>query len=76
MGRGADLARLAADPGLTGGMLTNDIVAAWYSGSYATRAGLAAIDLTKALVWNALDFTKPRGVCGGATGHWAEPFQN
>jgi hypothetical protein len=76
MGRGADLARLAADPGLTGGMLTNDIVAAWYSGSYATRAGAAAIDLTKALVWNALDFTKPRGVCGGATGYWSEPHQN
>jgi hypothetical protein len=76
LGHGLDLALLAADPGMSSGALANDIVAAWYSGSYATRAGLAAIDLTKALVWNALDFTKPRGVCGGATGHWAEPFQN
>jgi hypothetical protein len=76
MGRERDLARLAADLGMSNGALANDIVAAWYSGSYATRAGAAAIDLTKALVWNALDFTKPRGVCGGATGYWAEPFQN
>jgi hypothetical protein len=76
MGRGPDLALLAADPGMSSGALANDIVAAWYSGSYATRAGAAAIDLTKALVWNALDFTKPRGVCGGATGYWSEPSQN
>jgi hypothetical protein len=76
MGHGRDLARLAADPGVTGGTLANDIVAAWYSGSYTTRAGAAAIDLTQALLWNALDFTKPRGVCGGATGYWAEPYQS
>jgi hypothetical protein len=76
LGRGSDLALLAADPGMSSGALANDIVAAWYSGSYATRAGPAAIDLTKALLWNALDFTKPRGVCGGATGYWAEPYQN
>jgi hypothetical protein len=76
MGHGGDLALLAADPGMTGGMLANDIVAAWYSGSYTTRAGEAASDLRYALVWNALDFTKPRGVCGGATGYWAEPYQN
>jgi hypothetical protein len=76
MGHGGDLALLAADPGMTGGMLANDIVAAWYSGSYTTRAGEAAIDLRYALVWNALDFTKPRGECGGTTGYWAEPYQN
>ena len=76
LGRGGDLARLAADPGLTDGTLTDDIVAAWYSGSYVTRAGKAAIDLRNALVWKALDFTKARGECGGATGYWAEPYQN
>lgn len=41
MGRGADLARLAADPGATG-PLADDIVAAWYSGTYHTRNGLAS----------------------------------
>jgi hypothetical protein len=76
MGRGRDLARLAADPGLSGATLANDIVAAWYSGSYTTRAGPAAIDLTKALVWKALDFTKPRGECAHATNDWAEPYPN
>jgi hypothetical protein len=75
MGRGGDLALLAAGRE-TGGAVANDIVAAWYSGHYATPAGAAAIDLTKALLWNALDFTKPRGVCGGPTGYWAEPYQN
>jgi hypothetical protein len=76
LGRGGNLARLVADPGLTGGALADDIVAAWYSGSYVTRAGEAAIDLRNALVWKALDFTKPRGECGGATGYWAERYQN
>ena len=76
LGRGDDLARLAADPGMTGGALGNDIVAAWYSGSYATRAGEAAIDLPKALLWNALDFTKPRGECARAANNWAEPPRN
>jgi hypothetical protein len=76
MRRERDLARLAADLGMSNGALANDIVASWYSGSYATRAGPAAIDLTKALVWNALDFTRPRGECGGATGYWSEPYQN
>ena len=33
-GRGADLARLAADPGARAGPLADDIVAAWYSGNY------------------------------------------
>jgi hypothetical protein len=76
MGRGGELARLAGDPGLTGETLADDIVAAWYSGSYATRAGAAAIDLTKALLWNALDFTKPRGICGGASGYWSDAYPN
>jgi hypothetical protein len=72
MGRGPDLALLAADPGISTGTLANDVVAAWYSGAYATRAGLATLGLTNALVWNALNFTKPPGLCGGATGYWAD----
>jgi len=72
LGRGDDLMGLAADPG-NAGTLANDIVAAWYSGSYASSDGLAAFDLTDALVWDALDFTKPPGLCGGDTGHWADP---
>jgi Membrane bound FAD containing D-sorbitol dehydrogenase len=76
IGRGPDLAVLAADPGANGGAVADDIVAAWYSGSYKSRAGAAAFNATDALVWNVLDFTKPPGVCGGATGYWADPYQN
>jgi hypothetical protein len=73
MGRGPDLARLAADSGAKAGTLADDIVAAWYSGNYATSTGLASIGLTNALVWDALNFTKPPGLCGGLTGYWGDP---
>lgn len=74
MGRSAELAPLVAG-GANNGTLADEIVAAWYSGSYATAGGLAAFDLTDALVWDALDFTKPPGLCGGAPGYWAAPPQ-
>ena len=74
-GRGSDLALLAADPGTNVGTTANEIVAAWYSGTYTTPGGPAAIDVTQALLWNALDFTKPPGECGGETGYWADPPQ-
>jgi hypothetical protein len=73
MGRGPALARLAANPGAGTGSLADAIVAAWYSGTYDTPAGPAVAGFTDALLWNALDFTKPPGVCGGETGHWADP---
>jgi hypothetical protein len=72
MGRGPDLALLAADPGVSGGTLADDVVAAWYSGVYDTSAGLASFGLTNALLWNALNFSKPPGFCGGQTGYWAD----
>jgi hypothetical protein len=76
LGRGSDLAALAAEPGANMGPLADSIVAAWYSGRYASRVGPATIDLNQALLWTVLDFTKPPGVCGGETGYWAEPYQN
>ena len=72
VGRGADLARLAADPGASAGTLATDIVAAWYSGTYRTATGLASFGLASALLWEALDFTKPAGFCGGRLGYWAD----
>ncbi|HSA66447.1 MAG TPA: sugar dehydrogenase complex small subunit, partial [Methyloceanibacter sp.] len=72
MGRGADIARLAAAPGASAGPLATEIVAAWYSGNYRTATGLTSIGLPNALLWDALDFTKPPGFCGGATGYWAD----
>src|SRR5262245_23692603 len=53
-GRGTALALLAADPGVGTGMVADDIVAAWYSGTYDTPAGPAAAGFTDALLWNAL----------------------
>ena len=76
MGRGADLARLAADPGARAGPLADDIVAAWYSGNYHTAAGLASIGLPSALLWDALNYTKPSGFCGGLTGYWGDAPQS
>jgi hypothetical protein len=76
MGRGAELARLAADPGAKTGALAADIVAAWYSGNYQTSAGLASIGLPSALLWDALNFTKPSGFCGGLTGYWGDAPQS
>jgi hypothetical protein len=52
--------------------VANAIVAAWYSGLYNDGKGEAVSDFTGALVWTALDFTKPFAECGGDTGYWAE----
>jgi hypothetical protein len=76
LGRGPELLVLAADPRARGGSLANEVVAAWYSGNYQTSTGAAAFDLTAALLWKSLDFTKPRGTCGGATGYWADQPQS
>jgi Membrane bound FAD containing D-sorbitol dehydrogenase len=76
LGHGPDLAALASEHGTDTGPLANEIVAAWYSGRYASRAGPATINLNQALLWTVLDFTKPPGDCGGETGYWAKPNQN
>jgi hypothetical protein len=76
LGRGSDLARLVADPGASAGTLAIDIVSAWYSGNYSTATGLASIGYPNALLWDALDFTKPSGFCGGLTGYWGEAPQS
>jgi hypothetical protein len=75
LGRGPDLARLAADPGAKAGTLADEIVAAWYSGNYHTGTGLASIGLPSALLWDSLSFTKPSGFCGGLTGYWGDAPQ-
>ena len=76
IGRGPGLALLAQDPNVTAGTVADDIVAAWYSGICDTDRGEALATFTDALVWNALDYTKPFGSCGGETGYWAEAPQS
>lgn len=76
IGRGPGLALLSEDPDVSAGTVADDIVAAWYSGVCDTDRGEALATFTGALVWNALDYTKPFGSCGGETGYWAEPPQS
>jgi hypothetical protein len=53
--------------------LANELVAAWYSGIVKTPQGDKLVAYTSAMMWKAMSFAKPMGVCGGAFGHWAEP---
>jgi hypothetical protein len=72
-GHGDDLAKLVA-----GGSevdLADAIVAAWYAGVYDTGHGLAVATFDRALLWNAMTFTKPFAECGGETGYWSLPPQ-
>ncbi|WP_442581812.1 sugar dehydrogenase complex small subunit [Mesorhizobium sp. ASY16-5R] len=75
-GRGPGLTLLATDTQVDTGTVANDVVAAWYSGVVDTGSGPAVAGFTEALMWNALDFTKPFAYCGGETGYWAEPPQS
>jgi hypothetical protein len=76
IGRGPGLAFLAENAEAVSGTVAEDIVAAWYSGVCATAEGEILVTFTDALVWNALDFSKPFGSCGGETGYWAAPPEN
>ena len=84
-GRGDELARLlAAETDTADNGLSGDLIVAWYSGIHPVRAadsgeGSAPVraelvgTYDEALIWTALDFARPQGVCGGAPGHWSQP---
>ncbi|MCB5174804.1 sorbitol dehydrogenase family protein [Microvirga lenta] len=76
IGRGPGLVMLTENPNVSAGTVAEDIVAAWYSGVCDTDRGEVLATFTGALVWNALDYTKPFGSCGGETGYWADPPQS
>jgi hypothetical protein len=50
--------------------VANDLVSAWYSGMVDGKVVLYA----DALVWSAMKYGKPMGICGGVTGYWADPW--
>ena len=50
--------------------IANDLVAAWYSGMVDGKVVL----YTDALVWAAMAYSKPMGICGGVTGYWADTW--
>jgi hypothetical protein len=53
--------------------LANEIVSTWFSGVTGTGTSQRLVLYLNALVWDAMTFTKPMGVCGGPTGYWADP---
>lgn len=53
--------------------LEDQIITGWYSGVQQTAEGEELVAYTDALIWDALDYTKPQGWCGGDTGYWALP---
>lgn len=52
--------------------LEQRIISNWYTGLHDTADGEALVTYDDALLWDALDYTKPMGWCGGETGYWAD----
>jgi hypothetical protein len=69
---GQDVALSQALTGTADKTLENRIITGWYSGVHKTASGEEVVTYTDALMWEALDFTKPMGWCGGETGYWAD----
>lgn len=73
----ADLGKEKALADLASGQknqdLANSLVTAWYTGESPNPDDLQVLDYTDTLIWQAMDYTKPMGYCGGAVGYWAEP---
>ena len=53
--------------------LARQIAVAWYSGMHPGAAGTSLRAYYDALVWRALDYTRPPGQCGAAPADWSEP---
>lgn len=69
-GSGDALSDLAS--GATSGDLENRVISQWYTGLAQADGGEEVVTYSQALMWSALDFTKPMGWCGGETGYWAD----
>ena len=75
-GDGAGLERLLSDAVLDtaeADELARRIVVAWYSGIHPTAGTTSVRNYMQALVWRALDFTKPPGTCSVEPGDWSRP---
>lgn len=53
--------------------LARQIAVAWYSGMHPGAGGTSMRAYYDALVWRALDYTRPPGQCGAAPEDWSEP---
>ncbi len=70
-GREDDISALAA--GKSDDDLANSIVTSWYTGESPDPDDLQVLTYTDALIWAAMDYTKPLAFCGGGVGYWADP---
>lgn len=53
--------------------LAGRIVEAWYAGAEAGAGWPASRRFHEALVWQALDFMQPPGICSRTPGDWSRP---
>ena len=72
-GLGDALERLLADGPSGDEALARQIAVAWYSGMHPGVAGPSLRAYYDALVWRALEFTRPPGQCVAASEAWTEP---
>ncbi|SMC40348.1 sugar dehydrogenase complex small subunit [Primorskyibacter flagellatus] len=70
-GQAEDLAVLAEDE--NDEALANAVVASWYTGVSPDQDDFQVVTYTDALIWQAMDYTKPMAYCGGEVGYWADP---
>ena len=56
-------------------VVANEVVSAWYSGVVTNANGPQLVLYNDAYVWTAMTWSKPMGICGGATGYWSSPPQ-
>lgn len=69
---GSDAALSDLANGAASSDLENRVISQWYTGLAQVDGGEEVVTYPQALMWNALDFTKPMGWCGGETGYWAD----
>ena len=73
-GDGAGLDRLlSGTDGDEDGELARRIAVAWYSGVHPAAGGPAVRTFHDALVWRALGYGEPPGLCSAEPAGWSEP---
>ena len=71
-GRGGELKRRLQGPSGDFADLETEIIAAWYSGVVPAPSGPVVGTFQGALIWSALGFAGPPGVCG-VPQDWSKP---
>lgn len=73
-GVGAELGELLLNAAVeSDNELARRIAVAWYSGMHPIAAGTSLRTYYDALVWRALEYTRPPGQCSAAPGDWSGP---